>query len=48
MKYIFDLKGSSVNRYVRSADLNKTLKDLNFMQIQKKIPVYIYVLFLNL
>jgi len=38
LKYVFDLKGSTVDRMVKGKTKNSTtLKDLNFMQIKKKI-----------
>ena len=48
MKYVFDLKGSIVGRFVKNS-LNKkaTLKDLNFLQITSKKHVnYINIIFI--
>ena len=39
MKYVFDLKGSLIGRYVNPPFSGKTLKDLNFLQINKQSKV---------
>ena len=39
MKYIFDIKGSLKNRYVKPPTKGKTLKDLNLLQMNKKSKV---------
>ena len=45
MEYIFDLKGSLVNRFVKPK-MNKicTLKDINFLQLRSHKPVNYYMI----
>ena len=39
MQYIFDIKGSLYGRYVAPPNKNKTLKDLNLLQLLSKSKV---------
>ena len=46
MKYVFDLKGTTLNRYTMPlAHKKRTLKDKNFeiMNNKKQVFIYIYI-----